>query len=99
MAEDLTKDDIVAILKANRELGPEYDEHTADQILERVKATQAKLATSARPSDYHRERRLLIPLFALSIPLIGVAGQVAHTPGVLAVLGLDAMVIWSTRHH
>lgn len=38
-----TRDDILAILKANRELGPEFDEHTADQLLDMME--------SSRPSE------------------------------------------------
>ena len=30
------KDDVLAILKAHRDLGPEYDNHLADQILARI---------------------------------------------------------------
>lgn len=29
-----SKDDVLAILKAHRDLGPEYDSHLADQIME-----------------------------------------------------------------
>ncbi len=101
----LNKEEILAILKANRELGPLYDGHAADQILELIQdprsrqtATEPKTARDERRAMRREHRRgaplgLLIPLFALSIPLLAIAGGVAHGPGVLGVLGLDAVVV------
>ncbi len=108
----LTKDEILAILEANRELGPAYNEHTADQILELMQAPSNSQepwasATWDRLSD--RERRRLVrhyarnqgplpmgqimPILGVSIPLLAIAGGVAHTAGILGVLGLDAVVV------
>lgn len=46
--------------------------------------------------DRRRERRGMaraIPFSGISIPLLAIAGTNAHTIGVLAVLGLDAIVV------
>lgn len=109
----LSKDDIVAILKATRELGPEYDDHTAEQLLSLIR--QSSLPSSGmdgldiwqRLSERDRRRlarrylknygslplRQIIPVLALSIPLMWIAGEVAQTPGVMAVLALDFLAI------
>lgn len=110
----------MAILKANRELGPEYDDHTAEQLLSLIR--QSSLPSSGmdgldiwqRLSERDRRRlarrylknygslplRQIIPVLALSIPLMWIAGEVAQTPGVMAVLALDflAILIAALKH-
>ena len=51
-----TRDDILAILRANRELGPEFDEHTADQILEMMKTSPT--ADASRRAEEEMPRGL-----------------------------------------
>lgn len=87
-----SRDDIVAILKAHRDLGPEYDQHLADQIVDLVRKTPTE--TPAKPTRRGGFRHLG-GIFALSIPLIAIAGGEAHTVGVLGVVALDivAMVL------
>jgi hypothetical protein len=38
------------------------------------------------------------PILALSIPLLAIAGSYAHFAGVVAVLGLDAIAMLTTRN-
>lgn len=107
----LNKEEILAILKANRELGPLYDGHTADQILEliqdpklRERPTDATASRDERRAMRHEQRGHsrggslgpLIPLFALSIPLLVIAGGKAGGLGTFAVLGLDAILVLAT---
>lgn len=98
------KDDVLAILKAHRDLGPEYDNHLADQILDlwnRPGSHPPSEPVSRRDMDLsarfnRRDRRGMgraIPFLGISIPLLAIAGSHAGTPGVLAVLGLDAIVV------
>lgn len=87
--EKLTKDEVLAILKANRALGPEYDEETAQQLLERLHSPSDPVAAS---HERRHGRLSVIPFFALSIPLLAIAGGIAHGPGVLGVLLMDSVV-------
>jgi hypothetical protein len=88
-----TKEDVLAILRAHRELGPEYDTHLADQILDLWKHA------SYAPHDSRWDRRAsgrrfrMGPILALSIPLMAVAGHDAGTLGVVGVLALDAVAL------
>lgn len=107
----LNKEEILAILKANRELGPLYDGHTADQILELIQGQKLR-ETATDPMTARDQRRAMrrelrenrrggslgsaIPLFALSIPLLAIAGGKAGGLGIFAVLGLDAIVVLAT---
>lgn len=86
-----SRDDIVAILKAHRDLGPEYDQHLADQIIELVnRKTPAE--SPAKPARRGGVRHLG-GIFALSIPLMAIAGNQAHTAGILGVVGLDVVAV------
>ncbi len=102
----LTKDEIVAMLRANRELGPVYDEHTAEQILERIQAPAARTDQGTDWRSLREERRAarrehrgrgssssIIPGLALSIPLLALAKGVDHGVGIFAVLALDAIMV------
>ncbi|WP_053959416.1 hypothetical protein [Sulfobacillus thermosulfidooxidans] len=97
----IQKEDIIAILKANRELGPDYDEHTAEQLLNLIHKgnkpttlTENDLTTPVRIKPRHKERGPVatVPsVLALSIPLLAVAH--GSTIGMVGVLGLDALII------
>ena len=100
-----SKDDVLAILKAHRDLGPEYDNHLADQIMDLWKrpGTRGKSEPALAPDmdaaarfERRRERHGMarsMPFLGISIPLLAIAGGEAHTTGVLAVLALDALVL------
>ncbi len=101
-----SKDDVLAILKAHRDLGPEYDNHLADQILDLWKEhPDARPQSGSAPSwdpqmsvrqTRRSERRGMaraIPFLGISIPLMAIAGNHAHTSGILAVVALDAVVV------
>ncbi len=99
-----TKDDVLAILKAHRDLGPEFDSHLADQIIDlwhhpgRVRRRTRLFVDDNREGQERRRSGLnrAMPVLGISIPLLAIAGGIAHAPGVMAVLGLDAMVILLT---
>ncbi len=98
-----TKDDVLAILKAHRDLGPEFDQHLADQILDlwnRGKPAEKKPESRPERRREFTERNPrrggmghAIPYFALSIPLLAIAGVIAKEPGVFGVPGLDAIIL------
>ncbi len=99
-----TKDDVLAILKAHRDLGPEFDSHLADQILdlwppsERRGRRHSPLirpngeTPSARKKSHSQK---ISSVLALSIPLLAIAGGETHPHlyGVLAVLAMDAIAM------
>jgi len=91
------KDDVLAILQAHRELGPEFDNHLADQILGlwRPQGQELPIVKRIAPNSYPEGRRFkqVTPVLALSIPLLAIAGSYAGHMGVIAVLGLDAVAI------
>lgn len=98
-----TKDDVLAILKAHRDLGPEFDSHLADQIMDLWHHPDTNTRNPSQATAFFQNRasyresrggiRRAIPLLALSIPLMGIAGGYAQVDGVMAVLGLDALVM------
>ncbi|AUW92545.1 hypothetical protein BXT84_00065 [Sulfobacillus thermotolerans] len=106
---DVNKQEILAILQANRALGPDYDEHTADQILDLIMQkspeTPEDVAAYLAQLSPHDQRVILrrfrknqgsgsvAGLFVLSIPLMAIAGGVAHSAGVFAVVLLDAVAV------
>jgi hypothetical protein len=102
-----TKDDVLAILRAHRDLGPEYDSHLADQIIdlwhhprgsshEGFPGFRRPMPSGTRDGSFHSRR--VAPILALSIPLLAIAGSYAHFAGVVAVLGLDAIAMLTTRN-
>jgi hypothetical protein len=108
--------ELLAIVRANRDLGPGYYHETVAQILEAVRRS-APAVPRQPPEPWRdpawerfspRERRRVMrawhqpsrprslnealgAVYALSIPLLGVAAGTAHTAGVMGVLGLDAL--------
>lgn len=98
-----TKDDVLAILKAHRDLGPEFDSHLADQIIDLWGPATGKRRrepnpifqnlTVRSPREGRAGLRRVMPVLGISIPLLAIAGGEAGHFGVLAVLGLDALVI------
>jgi hypothetical protein len=96
---------VLAILKAHRDLGPEFDSHLADQIIDLwgTSPTDKRRRPSASVSDLpggvprvRRERfgmSRVMPILGISIPLMIFAGHVDHGYGAFAVIGLDALAI------
>ncbi|WP_053959756.1 hypothetical protein [Sulfobacillus thermosulfidooxidans] len=110
----VNKNDILAIIQANRALGADYDEHTADQIYDLIQKTagtreltpdtlmhylqqlpEKERKKLLRPFMKRKHSRLghVSAIMALSIPLLLIAGLIAHQVGIFAVLGFDALVI------
>ena len=94
-----TKDDVLAILKAHRDLGPEFDSHLADQIMDLLSPRKNRLEPQERTRqtlDSRRERFRkirIIPVMVLSIPILTIAGHYGGKPGVFAVLAFDALAV------
>lgn len=103
-----TKDDLLAILRANRDLGPEYDEHTADQLMSLFRSAHSNYRPdrdSVPDSDdwdtqrrsRRRSRSQTGTILALSIPLAAIVGNQDHGLGLFAVLGLAAVALVVTN--
>lgn len=93
-----TKEDVLAILKAHRDLGPEFDSHLADQILDLWHGRGAKPPRMRAGGDSSRSGNRVgihraLPFLAISVALLAIAGGIDGGTGVLAVLGLDALVV------
>lgn len=97
--DPLTHDEILAMLKANRALGPEYDKITAQQILDRMASSPTSNAAGPPLSGKRRVQKSPIPYLVLSIPLLAIAGHYASSTGVFAVLALDAIIILADFMH
>ncbi len=97
-----SKDDILAILKAHRELGPEFDTHLADQLLDLLGHRSDRSAASNRSFENFKSRRQrphksrVLPIMVLSIPILLIAAHTDGTTGLFAVLGFDALIILFT---
>lgn len=99
-----TKDDVLAILKAHRDLGPEFDSHLADQILDlwgptstRKWARSSGSSPSDRPWRSNWSGHRAVPVLALSIPLMAIAGHFAQIWGIAGVVVLDYVALKSMR--
>ncbi|MCY0879644.1 MAG: hypothetical protein OWU84_11975 [Firmicutes bacterium] len=66
---DDLKEELLAVIRANRDLGPEYDDQTVAQILETVRHSAAAASEHLTPAPWHdphwdrlsaRERRQLL---------------------------------------
>ncbi len=99
LMEPLTHEEILAMLKANRALGPEYDKVTAQQILDRMAAPSTSNAPDPPRPGKRRIRKSPIAYLVLSIPLLAIAGHYASSSGVFAVLALDAIIILADLMH
>lgn len=99
------KDEILAILKANRDLGPLYDDHTADQILDLMQESKHRAASIPSEGSERDQRHAMrhgrrsgplgtiMPVLGISIPLMALGGSADHGLGTFAILGLDAVVV------
>ena len=110
--DGVNKQDILAVLKANRDLGPDYDEHAAEQILalmpEKTPGTPDDVAAYLAQLPHQERRQILrrfrkdrssgsLPgLLVLSIPLMAIAAGAAHSAGVFAVVVMDTVAILAT---
>lgn len=93
-SENVDQESIKALLAASRSLGAEYDEHIAQQIAEQVKAIVHK--PSPPPPAKEHTVGIISTTLSLSIPILAIAA-IWHVPhGFYAIMGLDAVVIFST---
>lgn len=91
--------DLQASLEARRELGPGYDEHFLNALVEKLTATvRQQVASAPRPpapsNHLGRNERTAIAICSLifAIPLIAIAGDVAQLTGIIAVAVMVALV-------
>jgi hypothetical protein len=106
----VSRDDILAILRAHRDLGPHYDEQLADQLWTLTRQGTvpsevggSKLGMRLVLGKIARPPRLIwrpVVLLLLAIPLTAVAGYFGSTLGVIAsllIVGLMAFFdhLWS----
>jgi hypothetical protein len=87
------KDELRATLEAQRELGPEYSDAVLESFLEHVDRRIDERIRAAAPAKRSRHSApALIPMLALSIPLIAIAGGIAGLPGILAICAAIVLV-------
>ncbi len=92
------KPDLQATLAARRELGPEYDEHFLDALVEKITAVQQvrqrqpELPTKKSPPT-DQQLGLAICSLIFGIPIVAIAGGEASLAGVvvacLMILGIN----------
>ncbi len=106
----VSRDDILAILRAHRDLGPHYDEQLADQLWILTQQAAHPDKTGRHPlgirfdlGKFSRSRRFRVgwrpvTFVLLGIPLTAVAGYFGAALGVVAallVVGLMALLeVW-----
>ncbi|CAB1127898.1 protein of unknown function [Candidatus Hydrogenisulfobacillus filiaventi] len=88
--ERRTREEIRAIIRAHRELGPAYEDQLVDQLLGVLQSRRP----AGEPGPRRRSRGLAVLTLVLSVPLMGVAGRDAGALGVLGVLLLDAWALY-----
>lgn len=91
--------DLQASLEARRELGPGYDEHFLNALVEKLSASvRQQVASAPRPPAPARglgpEQRVAIAICSMifAIPLIAIAADAAQLAGVIAVVTMVALV-------
>jgi hypothetical protein len=91
--------DLQASLEARRELGPGYDEHFLNALVEKLTASvHQQVATTPRPqapsNRLGNEPRTAIAICSMifAIPLIAIAADAAQLTGIIAVVIMVALV-------
>lgn len=91
--------DLQASLEARRELGPGYDEHFLNALVEKLTANVHQQVTSTprpqAPSNHlGRDQRTAIAICSMifAIPLIAIAADAAQLTGIIAVVVMVALV-------
>lgn len=108
-----TRRDIDAAIAARRELGPEYEEHVAAGLAERVEQLAAMRTAELRvaaegPKEPDAERSARSQSFVLGIislgagiPITAIAADSAHLPGIavawLGIIGVNVANSLSRR--
>jgi hypothetical protein len=82
------KRDLQATLAARRELGPEYDEHFLNALVEKLTAVQRAQQPSPQPPARHapptdQQLGLAICSLIFGIPLVAIAAGALGSPGVV----------------
>src|SRR5207237_5386143 len=86
MTQVVPTHELEAAVRAQRELGPEYEDAVVGAIVEKIERRLAERQRALKPRR-HRGPELPIVLgsLGLAIPLLGVAGAKAGLLGVIAV--------------
>ncbi|HLY31258.1 MAG TPA: hypothetical protein VKQ36_09525 [Ktedonobacterales bacterium] len=99
---DLSRE-IQALMAARREMGPDYDEHFADVLAERLSAQVQREVTRQIGSSKNRsmqqrgfspEQRLGLAITSIIflIPLVAIAGGMQGLTGIFLVCGLVLLI-------
>lgn len=101
--EDIRRD-LQASLEARRELGPEYDQHFLDALVEKL-TRQVQVQQPAQPpesSDAHSGESLALAICSMifGIPIVAIAGGEAQLVGIIVacamILGVN--LAFNLRH-
>jgi hypothetical protein len=85
------KRDLQATLAARRELGPEYDEHFLNALVEKLTTVQQAQQPRPQPPARHapptdQQLGLAICSLIFGIPIIAITGRIMEGPGVVVAL-------------
>ncbi|MGI8550134.1 MAG: hypothetical protein ACR2PL_04935 [Dehalococcoidia bacterium] len=92
--DEQLRQDLHATLGARQQLGPNYEQELIDSFLTRldqsinVRLRQRLPAQPLRSAGPYNPTGAIAASLALSIPLIAIAGGIAHLPGILAIVVL-----------
>jgi hypothetical protein len=82
MSDLVQREEARAALEARRELGPEYEDHVVDALVDKIEQRLAERRPARRQGAV---TPLVLGSLGVSIPLIAIAGGTAGLAGVIAV--------------
>jgi hypothetical protein len=82
MSDLVQREEARAALEARRELGPEYEDHVVDALVDKIEKRLKEQQPARRQGPV---TPLVLGSLGVSIPLIGIAGGTAGLAGVIAV--------------
>jgi len=89
VSELIRRDEVREAVEARRELGPDYDDHLADALAEKVEARLEERLARLKPQTRPAITPLAISSIALGIPITAIAGGTAGAVGIaLAWIGI-----------
>ena len=96
------KREIQATLAARRELGPDFDEHFLDRLVEQLKRDAQPAQPPALPASHNAlssEQRTAVAVCSLifGIPIVAITGAYGlayFLLGILMILGINFAVNW-----
>ena len=104
LASSHWRDELKATLAARRELGEEMEDEVVESFLGRLESAideqvEARVAEHLRGRGGPRRQKAttgrIAVVLALSIPLMGIAGGLGGTVGIVAMVGLALVLIFA----